>query len=622
MLNSQYPSGEPLSPEAVLRACAQCTSEYKRITPAPARSGRCVLGVAIMAVLAAFILTVFSVILTGNALPDPNLSQYLPYSEFAQVQNYRYQTSYTTAARDGPSTSGSDFMIAFLPNLRVREGLSRPTRQLLVSTDEPEPVTFTVSLNDNLPAEMRVGFPLTDTVSYGEVKIIDLPDNIAPISISAGENGIERSKGIRIVTEGGKRVSVQGFNDDFRTSDGFTAYSCDGMHTPRFNRYEYLILSAEQRSSQDSQERRSLMLIVPCDDNTILTLEPSQTITLTGLNDLQNPPSVPFIRPSSSTTFRANAGQTMLFALTDDLSGTIIRSSKPISVFGGHECGNIPTDRTACDHMVEQMPPGLTFGTTYFVVPFAGRASGDLIRVGTLTDSTQVTTTCVTSSEDTPEALEAVDGDGLIDRGEFITFRTPGNEANLHGYKQSYCCIDANEPIVVAQYGTGYTTDSSLLGKSTPSESGDPFMSVIPPVAQYMNNYTLSSLQGSAGPFPFRFVNLAIAAEFFDNSPTARRQIKLNGTTVSPIDGYVPFYCSNNEICGYGAQVEVPSGVVTVYHERPSYALMVSNYAYQQQNSYGFPQGFELSPISGSICIAAVCFNLCVYFPCSNESSI
>ena len=493
-------------------------------------------------------------------------------------------------------------MVGFLPNLQVGEGLAAPSRQLLVSTDEPEPVTFTVSLNENLPADMRAGFPLTTTVSYGEVKIVQLPVNIAPVGTAAGTNNIDRTKAVRILTQGGKKVSVQGFNDDFRTTDGFTAYSCDGMRTPQFNRYEYVILSADQTRSPGSRVRRSTFLIIPCDDGTSMTIEPTQGITLSGLSDLPRPPPVLNVRPPMTTTFTANAGQTILFTLTDDLSGTVIRSSKPLALFSGHECGNVPVGSTACDHLVEQMPPGLTFGNTVFVVPFAGRVSGDMIRVATLTDGTQVSVTCVTSAQDTPQALAPVSGDNLIDRGEYLSFMTPGNQANRPNYKPSYCCIDANKPILVVQYGTGYTTDAGLFGKTTATESGDPFMSIVPPVTQYMNNYTLTSIRGSAGSFADRFVNLAIAAEFFDNSPAARARIKLNGTAASPIDGYIPFYCSNNEICGYGAQVSVPAGVVNIYHEVSSYGLMAGYYAYQQQNSFGFPQGFELSPISGMIC--------------------
>ena len=99
-----------------------------------------------------------------------------------------------------------------------------------MTTDEPDPVTFTVSLNENLPAEMREGFPLTTTVSYGEVKKITMHEDMAPTSTSSGSNRIERSKAIHIRTEGGEKVSVQGFNDNVRNTDGFVAFPCDALN--------------------------------------------------------------------------------------------------------------------------------------------------------------------------------------------------------------------------------------------------------------------------------------------------------------------------------------------------------------------------------------------------------
>ena len=499
------------------------------------------------------------------------------------------------ADRNGPTTSGTYFMVGFLPNLRVSRSISGPVRQLLVTTDEPEPVNFTVHLNENLPAEMRVGFPLTATVAYGEVRTINLHENIAPTS------ALERSKAVRIVTEGGKKVSVRGFSDETRTSDGFTAISCDGMAIRLFNHYEYVALSAEQ-NTESSQPRKSAILIVPCEDNSVVKIEPSQVLTLTGLGDLPLPPPAR-IRQSSSGELRANAGQTILLAHTDDLSGTVLRASRPIAVFSGHECGNIPKGYSTCDYLVEQFPPGLTFGHTFFLVPYAGRASGDMIRVGTLTDGTQVTVTCVTSSSgDSPSLLEPLAGDSLIDRGEYLTYMTPGNSANSPDYRLSYCCLNASQPVVVAQYGTSYTTDSGLRGKSIIAAAGDPFMSIVPPVSHYANNFTMSSVSGAGGSFPDRYISIAIAAEFFDNSTEAREQIKINGATASPIDGYVPLYCSPNEICGYGAQIRVAGGILNVYHEVPNYGIMVSYYAYQHQNSYGFMSGYELTPISGILC--------------------
>ena len=135
-------------------------------------------------------------------------------------------------------------------------------------------------------------------MSYGQVRVIELHADIAPAATVAGNGGIERSKGIRIVTEGGKKISVHGFSDESRTSDGFTALSCDGMSTRFFNRYEYVALSAE-KNAEASRPRRSAILIVPCEDNTVVRIEPSQMLTLSGLSDLPVPP--PF--RVSSTSF-------------------------------------------------------------------------------------------------------------------------------------------------------------------------------------------------------------------------------------------------------------------------------------------------------------------------------
>ena len=491
--------------------------------------------------------------------------------------------------------------MAFLSNVRTVIN-SVPLHQLLVTTDESEPVTFTVSLNENLPEAMREGFPLTKNVSYGEVVTVTLHQEMAVKDQGAGPNLLERSKAIRVQTQGGKKVSVQGFVDDVRSSDGFVALPCDAMRNDIFNRFEYLVLAGEQNPNPDDPDKNSEIIIIPCDDATEIRVDPTQLVTLNRLTDLPVPPNRIQAGPGgtfTSVTFTANAGQTILLSNNDDLSGTIIRGNKPLVVLSGHECAEVPLDISACDHLVEQMPPGHAFGYTFFLVPLAARVSGDMFRVGTLTDGTQVTVTCVTSPQDVPKTIP-LDGDGAIDRGGYVTFWTPGNEDNERNWKPSYCCVDTTEPVVLTQYSAAYSYDQRLMGKPN-SELGDPFMTLIPPVTQFLNNYTIRSLSGASGPFPFRYINLAIASTFFDNSTAAQNQVRINDTAVTPIDSWLPMYCSNNEICGYGAQVQVSSGTIRVYHERPEVGLGMHYYAYQQQNSYAVPAGYELTPMSGSV---------------------
>ena len=489
-------------------------------------------------------------------------------------------------------------MVAFMPNSPVV--FSEPQYKLLISTVEPDPVTFTVTLNENLPAEMREGFPYTGTVSYGEVHTVDLPVDIA-LRVSSRSVDDERYKTVRIRTENGKQITVQGFNDDVRTSDGFVAISCDAMRLPAFDHFEYFTIAADQYPSPEDPPKSSLILIIPCDDDTTVTITPSQLITAGQFSDLA--PNRLRAGPGamhSWLSFTANSGQSMMVGHKDDLSGTIVRGNKPLVVFTGHQCGEIPYNFTACDHMVEQIPPGMTYGLTFFLTPLGGRVSGDQFRVGTLRDNTQVTVTCVRSSTDTPTRL-SLDRNGQINKGEYITFMTPGNYDNQPDYKPSYCCLDSTKPVIVAQYSMGYNVDKLLLLKRRFSvyEAGDPFMSLVPPVHQFMNNYTVKSVNGVAGPFPYRYINLAIATDFFMNSTSDQNRIKINGSTVVPYNGYIPFYCSNGRICGYGAQVEVPKGTHTIYHEQPQVGLYAHYYAYQQQNSNAFPLGFELEPLAG-----------------------
>ena len=444
---------------------------------------------------------------------------------------------------------------------------------------------------------MREGFPLTANVSYGEVYTVSIHEDMAV------EDGKQRTKAIRIHTEGGKKISVKGFNDDRGTSDAFLALPCDAMRNEIFTRFEYFVVAADQNPDENDRPKFSLALIIPCDDDTTITVYPSQLITLSG-EGLPTRPTEIQVGPTDqsrtphSSTFGANAGQTILLSHPNDLSGTIVRSNKPLVVLSGHECGEIPLDVTACDHIVEQMPPGLAFGNTFFLVPLAERVSGDMFRVGTLRDGTKVTVNCVTSPTDVPKTLP-LEHNGVINRGEYVTFMTPGNTENKLNWKPSHCCLDATEPVVVAQYSTGYSLDAGVVGKEH-AENGDPFMSIVPPVAQYLNNYTMTSLTGLSGLFPFRYISLSIAAASFNNSASDQDKIKINGTTVRTLDGWIPLNCSNNELCGYSAQVEVPEGVIRVYHDDPNVKLGVSYYAYQQQNSYGMPLGYGLRPISGN----------------------
>lgn len=51
----------------------------------------------------------------------------------------------------------------------------------------------------------------------------------------------------------------------------------------------------------------------------------------------------------------------------NDLSGTRIDADQPIAVFVGHECADVPFNRTRCDHLEEQLIPREALGTRYVI---------------------------------------------------------------------------------------------------------------------------------------------------------------------------------------------------------------------------------------------------------------
>lgn len=82
-------------------------------------------------------------------------------------------------------------------------------------------------------------------------------------------------------------------------------------------------------------------------------------------------------------TVQLNAGQA--YALwTDqrlDLSGTGVHADKPVAVFAGHTCANVPDDLDFCDQIQEQMPPIDRLGTVFVTAPSPARVGKDVVRV-------------------------------------------------------------------------------------------------------------------------------------------------------------------------------------------------------------------------------------------------
>ena len=145
-----------------------------------------------------------------------------------------------------------------------------------------------------------------------------------------------------------------------------------------------------------------------------------------------------------------------------------------------------------------------------------------------------------------------------------------------------FCSLQASNPILLVQFAIGRSRE--------PSEYGDPFMMMIPPVQQYRNNYTFVTQSNFENA-----ISITVETEFF-----YPEDIVLNGSSLSGAN-WTEIYCSTQTVCGYATRVSLDVGQNFIYHRDPTARLGTFVYGFIKYFSYGYPAGMQLNPTSGKI---------------------
>ena len=440
-----------------------------------------------------------------------------------------------------------------------REGEQFDT-QILVTTNESEPVNFWISWNKRITRPMAQS-NTTHTVSRGEVEIIDIPH---VLSINSN-NPRTPDIGIQLQSQGGKELTVVGVNEQQASTDAFLVFP---KIETKSKTYEYFALSVDKGPFSNI---RSFFGFV--------TTEPDTTITITPVTTI----ATFFVRFSvlqSGRNYTATvsaAGTSVAGTATSDISGTRIVSDKPLSFFTGHECGLIPSDETACDHLVEQVPPTETWGFKFFLVPLSTR-SGDGYCILASRGGTECNVTCTDASF-----------------SETITLANPGDFRQLI-YSTRYCSVECNRPVLIFQFSLGHSYDEAARS--------DPFAVMIPPVGQYSNDYDLVFFEskevdtrGEKVVFE-AWINIAIPAEY------APSGLKFDGSPLSNVS-FVDVTCSDGEVCGRVARYSPTSdtGSHKLEHMDTNARFTVTVYGWERENTYGYVGGMNFDSIAGEICL-------------------
>ncbi len=198
--------------------------------------------------------------------------------------------------------------------------------------------------------------------------------------------------------------------------------------------------------------------IVAAEDNTTVTMVPTAAVIGGG--------GLSPIAANTPGTFTLNRGEVVQFLQPQRLAGSTLQSDKPISVWGGASCMNIPTGATFCDAAHQQLLPVQTLGREYAAVRYPTRPG--------------------TSNDEAPFSLI-----GMVDGTTLEYEPAPPAGAPTTLSRGQLAVFNTATPFVVRSqdedhpfYAAAYMTGSSLGGGI-----GDPeYVNLVPP-AQYLDYY-------------------------------------------------------------------------------------------------------------------------------------
>ena len=341
-----------------------------------------------------------------------------------------------------------------------------------------------------------------------------------PASVEHRESGKVLPLGIRVTSL--TPITVYGLSRLQATTDAFL-----GLPTTALGR-AYTVLAYE--NGVTSCCSGSEFSVLATEDGTTVTITPRR---FDGVHESGVPYLVELDRGD------VYLSSDVILGANQDVTGTKVTASRPVAVFGGHECANIPKSVTYCDHLAEQLPPEASWGRNFVTVPLATRTRGDTFRVVAATDGTAVT----------------INGQqaAVLDAGDFY-------ETVLTGASS----ITTSQPALVAQYSNGSSFDGV---------TSDPFMMLVPPYEQFLTRYTVATPDSG---FATNYINVAATT-------AAVGSIQLDGAPV-PASSFTPIGTSGLS----GAQLPVARGTHNLSSSLP-FGVFV--YGFDSYDSYGYPGG-------------------------------
>jgi hypothetical protein len=237
---------------------------------------------------------------------------------------------------------------------------------------------------------------------------------------------------------------------------------------------------------------RSQVTVVATEDDTHLTFIPSADIEeLNGVG--------PFTAGVETDEIVLDAFDVIAFrpeTIDADLTGTAVQADKPVAVFGGHPCGNVPNgDYMSCDHMEEQILPLAAWGTEAVLARHAAR--------GTCTEEVDTVVWRIIAGVDDmtvyfdPPAPDPVGAEHHFDQqGELLEFISATDHV-VEGMLDEP--EDPEEPEASFFAYQSMTSNAYAI-----CQQGDPMMLLSPPAGQFLDKYVFNT--DSVNDFDYDYI--------------------------------------------------------------------------------------------------------------------
>ncbi len=242
----------------------------------------------------------------------------------------------------------------------------------------------------------------------------------------------------------------------------------------------------------------------------------------------------------------------VMSATGGDGTGSFVTADKPVQVFGGHECTQVPFGVTACDHLEESIFPFETLAKEYIVVPPVQVPNTNAEKAVIVRVVAGEANTTLTFEPDQP--VNKV----LTNVGDFVEI--PTTTAKF--------VVKADKKILVAEY---------MVGQDAGYGTSDPAMVLAVPSAQYRDNYLF-------------YAQPNWTANFVDIIAPAGAAVQVDGM---PVAGFSAIGNTSFSL----AHVQLNNGTGGSHSVSADQKVGITVYGVLSYGSYWYPGGLDLELI-------------------------